>query len=166
MLSVIIEADRRHDALARTLTCLVAGAIEGIIREVIVCDAENDPQTQIIADHMGCLYLNGSDLCDGISHSTNEWLLLLEPGARLIEGWGEAIVLHMEQERAAGRFSLSQHVKHPFWARLFRPRSPLEYGLLISRQQTKAGAGLTARDIVRQAGRVKTLNAQIIPASK
>lgn len=166
MLSVIIEADHKHDALARTLTSLVAGAIDGIIREVIVCDPERDEQTQLIADHMGCVYLGGADISEGIAHSKNEWLLFLQPGARLVEGWDEATLLHMQREQSAARFSLSRHDRPPFWGRFLRQKNQLESGLLVSRQRVIDKTHTSILDIARHIGRPKILNAQIIPAPR
>ena len=38
MLSVIIETKNDEEALARTLGSLVSAVVQGVVREVIVCD--------------------------------------------------------------------------------------------------------------------------------
>ena len=56
-LSVLIETKENEDGLARTLSSLVGGAVEGVVREVIVCDRGSTDQTYCVAEHAGCIYL-------------------------------------------------------------------------------------------------------------
>src|SRR5690606_8591932 len=62
MLSVLIETHNHEDALARTLACLVSGAVEGVVREVIVCDAGSSDRTAIVAEHAGCHFIGEGGL--------------------------------------------------------------------------------------------------------
>ena len=39
MLSVVIQTHNDEDALARTLASLVSASVDGVVREVIICDA-------------------------------------------------------------------------------------------------------------------------------
>src|SRR5690606_23169312 len=94
MLSVVIETLNQDDALARTLASLVPGAVEGVVREVIVCDAGSMDGTRDLADHAGCRYLPQSRAGAGLRHARSEWLLLLEPGATLRDGWIDAVAAH------------------------------------------------------------------------
>ena len=57
MLSVLIETRNDEEGLARTLASLVGGAVEGVVREVIVCDLGSTDQTHDVAEHAGCAYL-------------------------------------------------------------------------------------------------------------
>ena len=50
MLSVLIETRNDEDGLAQTLASLIGGAIEGVVREVIVCDNGSTDQTGKVAD--------------------------------------------------------------------------------------------------------------------
>ena len=44
MLSVLIETRNDEEGLARTLASLIAAAVEGVVREVIVCDLGSTDQ--------------------------------------------------------------------------------------------------------------------------
>src|SRR5215213_9150718 len=101
MLSVLIETRNDEEALARTLASLVGGAVEGVVREVIVCDTGSTDRTHTVAEHAGCHYLPSGGIAAGIGLAKGDWLLLLEPGARLSEGWIEDVVLHMAKPTGA-----------------------------------------------------------------
>ncbi|TIT95003.1 MAG: glycosyltransferase, partial [Mesorhizobium sp.] len=93
MLSVLIETRNDEEGLARTLASLIGGAVEGVVRDVIVCDTGSTDQTHYVAEHAGCHYMAGG-VADGIGQAKGDWLLLLEPGARLAEGWIEEVAAH------------------------------------------------------------------------
>ncbi|TIU37731.1 MAG: glycosyl transferase family 2, partial [Mesorhizobium sp.] len=59
MLSVLIETRNDEEGLARTLASLVGGAVEGVVRDVIVCDQGSTDQTHRVAEHAGCHYVSG-----------------------------------------------------------------------------------------------------------
>ena len=56
MLTVLIETRNDEEGLARTLASLVGGAVEGVVRDVIVCDRGSTDQTHRVAEHAGCHY--------------------------------------------------------------------------------------------------------------
>jgi glycosyltransferase involved in cell wall biosynthesis len=60
MLSVVIETNNDEDALARTLASLVSAAVEGVVREVIVCDRGSTDRTHLVAEHAGCPFSPGA----------------------------------------------------------------------------------------------------------
>ncbi|MEO3386155.1 glycosyltransferase [Mesorhizobium sp. CAU 1741] len=135
MLSVVIETRNHEDALARTLASLVGGAVEGVVREVIVCDAGSSDRTHTVADHAGCHYLADAHLEAGIRQARSEWLLLLEPGARLLDGWMDAVLAHAGDATGPARFQRARQSKQPFLARILSGRRPLAEGLMITRRQ-------------------------------
>ena len=57
MLTVLIETKDDEEGLTRTLASLVGGAVEGVVRDVIVCDSGSTDQTHRVAEHAGCNYL-------------------------------------------------------------------------------------------------------------
>ena len=59
MISVLIETKDGEEGLARTLATLVGGAVEGVVREVIVCDKGSTDHTHSVAEHAGCVFLAG-----------------------------------------------------------------------------------------------------------
>ncbi|TIT31983.1 MAG: glycosyltransferase, partial [Mesorhizobium sp.] len=57
MLSVLIQTLNDEERLARTLASLIGGAVEGVVRDVVVCDGGSTDQTHRVAEHAGCLYV-------------------------------------------------------------------------------------------------------------
>ena len=55
----------------------------------------------------------------GIRQAKGEWLLLLEPGARLVEGWIDAVVAHTARQTMPARFSRAARSRTPFLSRVF-----------------------------------------------
>jgi glycosyltransferase involved in cell wall biosynthesis len=109
MLSVIIATHECEHALALTLAALVAGAAEGVIREVIVADAESHDHTAAVADIAGCRLLVspesvGVRLKAAIAGARAPWLMILRPGVVLDATWiGEVTGFMAESEGGAGR---------------------------------------------------------------
>lgn len=165
MLSVLIETDNDEEALARTLASLVGGAVEGVVREVIVCDRGSSDQTHYVAEHAGCHYLAAGGIAAGIGQAKGDWLLLLEPGARLAEGWTDDAVRHMAKLTMPARFSRSRRERAPFLARVFTGGRALAQGLLITKRQAAAlsKAGRDAEGIARGLA-TKLLAAEILVA--
>jgi glycosyltransferase involved in cell wall biosynthesis len=166
MLSVLIETKNDEEALARTLASLVGGAVEGAVREVIVCDRGSTDQTHYVAEHAGCHYLATGGIAAGIRQAKSEWLLLLEPGARLAEGWIDPVLTHVGKLTTAARFSRSKNDRTPFLSRVFSGRALAE-GLVITKRQA-AALSRTAHDaeaIARGLG-AKRLAAEILLAPK
>lgn len=165
MLSVVIETRNHEDALARTLASLVSGAVEGVVREVIVCDSGSSDRTHTVAEHAGCHYLADAGVDAGIRQARGEWLLLLEPGARLLEGWMEAVLLHAGDADRPARFSRASQSRLPFIKRVFAGRRPLAEGLMITKQQALplAKEGGSASAIARSVS-ARRLGAEIVVA--
>ena len=165
MLSVLIETRNDEEALARTLASLIGGAVEGVVREVIVCDRGSTDQTHRVAEHAGCHYLAEGGIAAGIGQAKGEWLLLLEPGARLSDGWTEDVLRHTAKLTMAARFSRSLRDRTPFLARVFAGRRALAEGLLISKRQAAVLSrhGGDAETIARGLA-TKKLGAEILVA--
>jgi glycosyltransferase involved in cell wall biosynthesis len=165
MLTVLIETLNDEERLARTLASLVGGAVEGVVREVMVCDRGSTDQTGLVADHAGCLWLEHADLAAGIRRARGDWLLLVEPGARLIAGWPEPVMRHTAEAVGPARFTRSRAGAPHLLSRLFSARRPLADGLVISKRQAAAlvakGGGAAA--LARRFG-VRRLAAEIIAA--
>lgn len=165
MLSVLIETRNHEDALARTLSSLVGGAVEGVVREVIVCDDGSSDRTHSVAEHAGCSYLAEAGVAAGIRQARSEWLLLLEPGARLLDGWMDAVLAHAGHGSGAARFTRARQSKQPFLMRIFGGRRPLADGLVITKRQALSlarGEG-TACDIAKSVS-ARRLGAEILAA--
>jgi glycosyltransferase involved in cell wall biosynthesis len=166
MLSVLIETHNDEEALARTLASLVGGAVEGVVREVIVCDAGSTDRTSDVAEHAGCLYMAQGGIAAGIARSKGDWLLLLEPGARLLDGWIDDVAAHTAKLAMSARFSRAKGSRAPFLSRAFsRPRA-LEQGLIITKRQALVLSKRTSSaEAIARGLAVKTLRAEIWPAA-
>ncbi|BCH26218.1 glycosyl transferase family 2 [Mesorhizobium sp. L-8-10] len=138
MLSVLIETRNDEEGLARTLASLISAAVEGVVREVIVCDRGSTDGTHRVADQAGCHFLADGGVRAGIRQAKAEWLILLEPGARLADGWIDAVEEHIARSTMAARFSRSRAARTPFLSRVFSGNRALAEGLVISKRQASA----------------------------
>lgn len=161
MLSVLIETRNDEEGLARTLASLVGGAVEGVVREVIVCDTGSTDQTHRVAEHAGCQYVTDG-VAAGIRQAKGDWLLLVEPGARLMEGWIDEVVAHTARQTMAARFSRTRASRTPFLARVFSGNRALADGLLISKRQAAAAAkSARSAEAIARGLATKRLDAEI-----
>lgn len=167
MLTVMIETRNHQDALARTLASLVSGAVEGIVREVLVHDRGSTDQTAAVADHAGCVMVPSGDLLGGVRRAKGDWLLFVEPGARLSEGWVEAVFAHVGQATTPARFLRARSPDSGFLARMMMRRRPLSEGLLVSKRQALARLkpGEEAETLARRLSS-RRIGAEIMPARR
>lgn len=102
MISVVVATLNSETDLPHTLAPLVAAAVDGLVREVVVADGGSTDLTLEIADDAGARIVRGP-LADGVAAAKSEWLLVLFPGLRLEEGWERAVSTHMARrpDRAA-----------------------------------------------------------------
>jgi glycosyltransferase involved in cell wall biosynthesis len=94
MLSVVIATQDNERALLPTLAALVAGAVTGLVREVIVADASSRDATVSVADEAGCRVLDltlprGARLKTAAGTARASCLLFLQPGVVLEASWVE-----------------------------------------------------------------------------
>ncbi|MGY6708605.1 MAG: glycosyltransferase [Rhizobiaceae bacterium] len=137
MLSVVIQTHNDEDALARTLASLVSASVEGVVREVIVCDAGSTDRTDLVADHTGCEFESGG-LAAGIRRARNDWLMFLKPGTRLADGWTNDLVEHIAAGRGPARFTRSRMSRPPIFSRLFFLSRNRFDGLVIEKTRAQA----------------------------
>ncbi|TCT39823.1 glycosyl transferase [Martelella mediterranea] len=167
MLSVIIECDDNEPELAHTLSSLVVGAVEGLISDVTVLDRRASEGTSLVAEAAGCRYFRNWDLTDVVTSARGDWILVLEPGARPLSGWVDAIHEHIATETKPARFSKSRRHRRAFWKRLFTRRCPLEAGLLLPKPIALEKARECGTSPFAMAHRMVTrrLSCELIPAS-
>lgn len=166
MISVVIEMRQGEDeALARTLASLVPAAVEGAVREVLVCDPGADAAIGRVAEQAGCHYFAGAGAGEGARQARSEWLLLLEPGARLVDGWTEIVREYVNSSTGAARFAPSKQGRLPLLQRLLSRRRKIAYGLVIMKREalSLAGGGGSA-DGIAGAARARCLAAEIVMA--
>jgi len=90
-----------------TLAALVAGSAAGLVRDVLIADAGSKDNTERIADAAGCVFLAGpvdlgARLRAAASAARGNWLLFLEPGSVLQEGWTREVRAFMESAERSG----------------------------------------------------------------
>jgi hypothetical protein len=165
MLSVLIETRNDEEGLARTLASLIGAAVEGVLRDVIVCDLGSTDQTRYVAEHAGCHFLGQGGVAAGIASAKGDWLLLVEPGARLMEGWTDAVVAHVNKSTMPARLSRARGARLPFLARVFSGNRALAQGLLVSKRQAASLAkNAHSTEALARGLAVKTLAGEIAPA--
>jgi glycosyltransferase involved in cell wall biosynthesis len=109
MISVVIPTLNDEAVLGRALQPLVAAAVAGLVREVIVADGGSSDATLEVADDAGCRILAGAG--DGAARAREaaataraDWVMVLDPRAQLLPGWERAVQDHLE--RGSGRSAL------------------------------------------------------------
>lgn len=91
-----------------TLAALVSGAAAGIVRDVVLADGGSSDETEAVADAAGCIFVAGGEdlgsrLRAGAHAATRgDWLLFLDPGAMLEEGWTREVRKFLDTIGRAG----------------------------------------------------------------
>jgi glycosyltransferase involved in cell wall biosynthesis len=167
MLTVLIETKNDEERLALTLGSLISGVVEGVVREVIVCDLGSTDQTHRVADHAGCGFIASGGVAAGVRQAKADWLLLLEPGARLADGWADGVLHHTAKQTMPARFSRARGSRAPFLSRVFsRPRALAE-GLVITKRQAAALArSAGSAEAIARGLAAKRLDGEIWVASR
>jgi glycosyltransferase involved in cell wall biosynthesis len=108
MLSVVIATENSERNLPPTLAALVAGAVAGAVREVIVADGGSRDETAAIADAAGCRLLTsnagrGARLKAAADVARAGWLLFIQPGAVLEPSWIDEASRFVEESEQTER---------------------------------------------------------------
>jgi glycosyltransferase involved in cell wall biosynthesis len=177
MISVIIPTLNADRKLPRCFDSLIAAAVRGVVREVIVADGGSSDGTRAIADAAGAHFqtaAKGRSAClqAGAAAARGDWLLFLHPETALEAGWeieAESFIAQAMPERpraAVFRFALEdfggEARRAEAKARLRGWMLALPYGdqgLLIPKRLYKKLGGYRAlarmedADLVRRIGR-------------
>lgn len=111
MLSVVIPTRNDERRLVQTLAALVSAAADGTVRDVVVADGGSTDETLEIADLAGCeaivgVAARGARLDAAARAAKGPWLMFLEPGVVLEDGWRHevsALIAMLERRGEAGR---------------------------------------------------------------
>lgn len=96
-----------------------------------------------------------------------EWLMFVEPGARLQAGWVEEVGEYVALNHDPARFSESPTYRRPFFRRIATSPPPLETGFLISKRQAlplvQEKSGIRLGEIAR-GRKAARLSSEMIPS--
>ncbi|KQV68448.1 hypothetical protein [Rhizobium sp. Root1220] len=165
MLTVVLECQDQEPELAQTLSVLVAGAVEGLVSDVVVLDHGSRDGTSSVADAAGCRFHSQWDIGEILRSARGEWLLFVEPGARPQSGWIDEIAEYVSLNKVPARFTASRAYRRPFLRRFGRPSPPLELGLLLPKSQAVAAArsGMRLAEFVK-GQKLRKLSSELIPS--
>lgn len=179
MISVVIPTLNAEATLPGCLTALVPGAVDGVVREVIIADGGSTDATAAIADDAGarwhsCERGRGQQIACGVAQARSPWLLILHADTILEAGWSDEVSNFIEKVESGRRASSAAVFRYALDDDGARPRIletlvnarsrvlALPYGdqgLLISRQLCDEIGGFKPLpimedvDIVRRLGR-------------
>jgi glycosyltransferase involved in cell wall biosynthesis len=109
VISVVIPTLNDEAVLGRALQPLVAAAVAGLVREVIVADGGSNDATLEIADDAGCRILASAG--DGAARAReaaatarSDWVMILDPCTQLLPGWERAVRDHLERGSGQSAF--------------------------------------------------------------
>jgi glycosyltransferase involved in cell wall biosynthesis len=108
MISVVIPTLNSERQLVPTLSALVAGSAEGLLREVVLADGGSTDATARIADAAGCDFRSGpagemERLKEVAASVRGSWLLILQPVSAPEEGWTREVAKFVESAERAGQ---------------------------------------------------------------
>lgn len=107
MISVIIPTLNDERRLVPTLAALVPGAAAGLIVEAIVADGGSTDETAAVADMAGCRMIDGPAdpglrLTQAAETARAPWLMFMEPGVVLDDGWIRDVRAFLDQVARRG----------------------------------------------------------------
>jgi hypothetical protein len=141
MLTVIIDARTRTEALPALLAQLTAGAVEGLVRQVCIVARAGQAGIDLLCEDMG------ADACSSLeaalAKARADMILVAPADLRLRDGWIGALELHLA---AGGGGALVQGLGG---GGLFSRRP---FGVLLERDRLQAGGGADLQRFRRQLG--------------
>lgn len=165
MLTVLLECQDQEPELAQTLAGLVSGAVEGLVSDVVVLDRGSKDGTLRVAEAAGCRYYMHWDMRDIVRSARGEWLLLIEPGARLQHGWIDELSEYIAFNKGPASFSPARAYRRPFYVRIARRLPRLETGFLLPKRQALALAKADMDLVGLTRGlKVNRLSSEMIPS--
>lgn len=158
MISVIIPTLNDAARLPQTLSSLVDGVADGLIKQVVFADAGSTDDTLAIAEATGCDIAQsdnhpGRQLKAGVAATKAKWLLFLDPGTELDKAYLDETRRFLSD--GDGRAAAFRYARADSGAqrdvliargRELLKRPTREQGLLISRALFEKVGGIAASD--------------------
>lgn len=96
MISLVIATHNDEADLVDCLSPLIAGSVEGLVRELLVSDAGSTDATLAIIEDAGGVLVEGG-LEAACRAAKGPWLLVVEPKSRLPYDWIGPVRRHLER---------------------------------------------------------------------
>lgn len=141
MLTVIIDARAGTQRLPALLAQLTAGAVEGLVRQVAIVAAAEEPGIDLLCEDMGADAYPSLEAAGAAARG--ERLMLVPAGFRLRDGWIGALEAHLA---AGGAPALVEGLGK---VGLFA-RAP--FGVLVERDRLKGRRGADLKSLRRELG--------------
>lgn len=143
MLTAVIRANGRPEALAATLSVLIPAVAKGVVGHAVVISTEGDDATGLLADETGASHvatLNGAGWSPGVAQARGDWVLLLEAGELPEPHWLATIERHLQMAAATPALLPLRGIDGlREWGEVsLRPRR-VRAGLVASKQQILSG---------------------------
>lgn len=179
MISVVIPSYNAAAYLPRALAPLVAGVVEGLVKQVIVSDGGSTDDTIAVAEAAGCDVVTSQrgrakQMRAGAAAAKGSWLLFLHADTGLAPDWREAasaFIARRGAQNLAAAFTLAfdddcaAARSVAYWARQRARWLKLPYGdqgLLISRYLYEASGGFADLPLMEDVELVRRLGAHRI----
>ena len=106
MISVVIPTQDDEAVLGRTLAPLVAAAVAGLVKEVILADGGSVDATLEIGEDAGCRIMAAEGSGESRARSAAEeasadWLMILPAEVQLLPGWDTVVRGFLERQTTA-----------------------------------------------------------------
>jgi len=126
MLSAIIATHESERVLVPTLAALVPAVAGGLLREVVVADADSTDATAEVADIAGCRFVSSSEplgarLRAAAETTKTPWLLFLRAGCVPEPGWVDAAERFIEASDRLDGAARAAVFRPPGVADMLRP---------------------------------------------
>ena len=141
MLTAIIDARSDTQALPALLAQLTAGAVDGIVRQVLIVAADGAPGIDDLCEDMGAEQHPTLEAAGQAARA--EWLIVLPADFRLRDGWIGALNGHLQRGAAAA-------VVQGFSDGGLFSRKP--FGVLLERSRLQGGRGADLQRLRRDLG--------------
>lgn len=174
LISVVIPTLNAQAQLTGCVSALMEGVEVGLIRELIVSDGGSIDETEVIANEIGAIWVNGEasrggQIKRGCDVAQGDWLLILHADTQLDAGWTDAVKEHVTRDEAA-YFKLafaSGGLPARIVARWANLRSRLfglpygDQGMLISRVLYHGVGGYRDMPLMEDVALVRALKGQL-----
>ena len=142
MISVVIPTHDDEAVLGRTLGPLVAAAVSGLVREVILADGGSVDATLDIGEDSGCRVVAGEGSDEiraraAAEDAVGDWLMILPAEVLLLPGW-EVVVRGFVERQSTASAALAPLDPDAGWFKRLMKR-PCEPVLVMRKSAYLAG---------------------------